>query len=152
MTVATVVNGAWDHSNVEITIIFPSNQRHTLMTCGSIDYGNNAEAGSIAGTQQGPVTTTTGSAKPEWSGEIARHEHQQIVAKLGAGYTTKIIQVQVSYRPVGSLTRITDEIVNGRYTKDGIKSASGDPSMVEIGGLCDKVKPNGIDPFNTEAA
>ncbi len=148
----TVINGAWDHSNVEIVLIMPNNKRHTLLTCASIDYSNNAEAGSIGGNQQGPVTTTDGSADPEWSAEIARHEHQEIVAKLGAGWTRKVIQVQVGYRPVGSLTRITDDIVDGRYTKDGVSSATGDPSMVEIGGKCTRVKPGGIDPFDTEAA
>jgi hypothetical protein len=144
----TTINGAWDHSNIEITLIFATGQRHTVKTCASIDYSNNAEAGKIDGTQQGPVCTTTGSAAPEWSAEIAKHEHHQIVGKLGAGWTSAVLQVQVRYKPVGALVSTTDYIEDARYTKDGVSSATGDPSMVEVGGLCTKVKPAGIDPFD----
>lgn len=146
------INGAHDHSDEEIVLVFASGKRHTLQTCASIDYENGGESGQIDGNQAGPVALTAGKRSPKWSGEIAKWEHTAIVKAMGAGYTRQNIQILVSYRPVGDLPRINDEIQGARMTTDGTKSSTGNPALVSIGGKALKVLFDGIDPDPAEAA
>lgn len=148
----TTINGAYDHSNEEIVLIFANGQEHKVTTCSSINYSNGRTSGSIGGNQVGPVAITNGSAEPSWSMEIAKHEFNQIVAKMGNGYLNQQFEIVVSYKPSGSLPRATDEIRDCQLDDDGHSSATGDPAMVSIGGPATGAYYNGIDPFGTPGA
>lgn len=148
----TTINGAYDHSNEEIVLIFADGQEHKLVTCSTINYSNNRTSGRVTGNQIGPVANTSGSAEPSWDAEIAKHEFNQIVAKMGHGYLKQQFEMVVSYKPAGDLPRATDTIEDCQLDGDGHSSSTGDPMMVSIGGPSTKVLMNGIDPFETPGA
>lgn len=148
---AFTINRSHDHSDETCVIVLdesPINPglRYQFKTIQSIEYSNNGKAGSIGGNQMGPVALTNGSMEPSWKIEIAKWEFNHLVRLMGNGWMTQANTVLVSYRPIGALPLMDDEVRGARVTQDGNKSAKGDPSMVDTGGECLKVFYDGIDP------
>jgi hypothetical protein len=151
MTIDFSINGV-GYSHVHATVVMTpllgrsAFLQMTIRTCKSFEFDNNAKAVGIAGPQMAPVQLAPGNAEPTWSLEMALVSARDFLHFIGPGYMVIPVDVQVTYQLPGRRA-ITDYVEHGLIEKDGTKSASGDATLVTIGGKCRIVRPNGINPF-----
>ncbi len=121
----------------------------TFQQMSSIDYSNSPKDVAIKGTQIAVVTRAVADSDPKWSGEISLLEWQGLVAFLGDGFQRFACDMTVTWQ-VPQSPAYNDEIVNCFVGDGATTSKSGDAVMVKLGSGCNKVKPNGVEPFATK--
>lgn len=146
----TRINGAFDHSDEVIKYIFENGQEHTAKAMQSIEYSNNASQGSLGGNQPNPVTIVAGKAEPTWSGEMPRHEVDEMITKMGNGFEMQPFTIIIAYRK-RNLQQVVDTVLTA-YLGAGVSSAVGESAMVKLGSNCTECLLNGFSPFDRNPA